>query len=1092
MYAAFVKLLNMSAAASILIAAIVLLRLLLPKIPKKYICILWAFAALRLVCPFSISSAASAYNYIGNQTESTGQVEYIHYNGKSEKPQAEITVSSAVPPSELTPSEAPPKATDVYLPTVVGLWAAGVAVLLAYAAISYYRVWQQVQESILLEKNIFLCDHIPTPFILGVLRPKIYLPSHLDEAQQRSVIAHERAHLARLDHLWKPLGYTILCVHWFNPLVWLAYSLLCRDIEMACDEKVIAKMNPAQKREYSTVLLTCSIPRKTITACPLAFGEVSVKQRIRGILNYKKPSFWIVAASIVLCAVLAVGFLSNPLRTEDYLRFERAERGVFQSDSFQFQMQTGKNVHGPIIYAELWVNGDLMERKQCAISDSTKSLSVTMAAIEEGNTALFYQVLVDSNPYRADLNEIFSMPDNAYLLETCQWHGAKDIPLTPGKEVLLSAAIFGIGSRDFFLFEFDNENYEEAAARLQNQDCVVLVRAVFEEIVPSNPTYDAYWEALRQAGMIHTENEEELFFEPVSAETLGDVTQEELDRWNGITYQSAELLEDGSAVYKMNRVQYEQALTETAERLESICQNMPKSASFERELRSMTHNSDFTEFTVTLKNGTEIAFNADELDDYIRLFARRYSLYTTGSMERSINIRYQDAFGNPAQLPVPNYRLRIGSAGVQSITVYYNGSLYSYYNMFEMDYAVGSTKTLHWLNRAENLANVQILAKDANEQVLWRHSFTGNETFPWMENGWVIERNPAVQSSSLNMREILSDFLSPVRVEYQDYTVIDKISAGEQMTLEELLSADGWKEEPIPENVTGPGFVYRGFLIGAADGSTLVVRYDSDNFCVFDRNGNCIGCYKGVYTGEQMVDMLTNWASWASSVNSSGFVSDTRLTQTAPQDKFYLLMRPTTALNIDGMGALVPENQEEWISAWNTVLNNPDGSSREGSADSYYGIFLSYQDVNLELHRDESGFFLCRLGGDEVYSPQAAQPLLRLLEPILQEYRYRTVKPSELHNISSAALVLDGMQYSIMQGDPRLAQLEAILTAGTPTYMTRCWFTSLLTVTLSSGEVKTISVATDDCGVYLSDGVCYEFSGDNRELYSLFGIDWQA
>lgn len=317
MYAGFVRLLNMSAVGTILIAVVIVLRVFLRKTPKKYICLLWAIVALRLVCPVSISSAVSAFNYIGgytsNSTAETGQIEYIHYNGKPEKPQAEV-YSYASTGEHTDGPTVKVQTSAVYLLSVMEIWAIGAGAMLIYAVCSYAQLHRRVAESMRLGRNIYVCDRIPTPFILGIAKPKIYLPSELNPDQRRSVVAHERAHIARLDHWWKPLGYAILCVHWFNPLVWVAYGLMCRDIEMACDEKVIRNMTPAEKKEYATVLLSCSLPGKFITASPLAFGETSVKQRIRGISRYRKPSFWAAMAAIIVCICVGVGFLTNPKR----------------------------------------------------------------------------------------------------------------------------------------------------------------------------------------------------------------------------------------------------------------------------------------------------------------------------------------------------------------------------------------------------------------------------------------------------------------------------------------------------------------------------------------------------------------------------------------------------------------------------------------------------------------------------------------------------------------------------------------------------------------------------------------------------------
>ena len=192
------------------------------------------------------------------------------------------------------------------------VWLIGLGAMLLYALVSYLRLRRRVSVSLPIQDHIYLCDAISSPFILGVVKPHIYLPSGLDEVQRQNVLSHERAHLTRRDHWWKPLGFALLAVYWFNPVLWLAYTLLCRDIELACDERVIRTMDESAVKTYSTVLLACSMPRKAVITCPLAFGEVGVKERVRNALHYKKPAFWVVAASVAVCVVVAVCFLTDP------------------------------------------------------------------------------------------------------------------------------------------------------------------------------------------------------------------------------------------------------------------------------------------------------------------------------------------------------------------------------------------------------------------------------------------------------------------------------------------------------------------------------------------------------------------------------------------------------------------------------------------------------------------------------------------------------------------------------------------------------------------------------------------------------------
>ena len=202
---------------------------------------------------------------------------------------------------------------QIWIPVLAGIWLFGIVALFLYSAVSYCRLRRKVCEAVILRDNIYQSENVCSPFVLGIIRPKIYLPYHMDSREVGHVIAHEQTHIRRKDHWWKPLGFLLLTIHWFNPLMWLSYVLLCRDIELACDEKVIGKMGNAQRADYTQALVACSVDRRLIAACTLAFGEIGVKERVKSVMNYKKPAFWIVLASVIVCAVIAVCFLTNPI-----------------------------------------------------------------------------------------------------------------------------------------------------------------------------------------------------------------------------------------------------------------------------------------------------------------------------------------------------------------------------------------------------------------------------------------------------------------------------------------------------------------------------------------------------------------------------------------------------------------------------------------------------------------------------------------------------------------------------------------------------------------------------------------------------------
>ena len=312
----FLKLLNLSISASWLVLVVLALRLVLKRAPKWVNVLLWGMVALRLMLPFSIESALSLI-----PSAETVSPEVVQFDPAPTITSGVEFIDNAVNPSLSESFAAAPLASvnPLYVWTDLAgwVWLIGLAAMLAYALVSYLRLRRRVSASIPLRENIYVCDEVPSPFILGIVRPRIYLPSALDEAQRGSVLSHERAHLARHDHWWKPLGFALLAVYWFNPLLWLAYTLLCRDIELACDERVLRGMDAGQVKDYSSALLACSVPRRMLAACPLAFGEVGVGARVKNALRYKKPAFWVVAVSVVVCAVVAVCFLTDPRTDTD-------------------------------------------------------------------------------------------------------------------------------------------------------------------------------------------------------------------------------------------------------------------------------------------------------------------------------------------------------------------------------------------------------------------------------------------------------------------------------------------------------------------------------------------------------------------------------------------------------------------------------------------------------------------------------------------------------------------------------------------------------------------------------------------------------
>ena len=410
----FVGSLNLAVAASWLIVVLLLLRPLLKRLaPKWVLCALWALVAVRLVCPVALQSDLSVYRLAGDAVQSSGQVTYFQDTGfcgdvryrpvtllpgvSAETPSTpDSTVPDATTAADAIPQpQTPARSVDMNLPSI--LWAVGIYVMLMLALAGYLSLREDVAASIPLEGNVYLCDSIKSPFILGMFRPRIYLTSGMDEAARVCVLRHERAHLRRGDHLWKPLGFLLLAVYWYNPLVWAAYILFCRDMELACDERVIRDMAAEERAAYSQALLDCSRGRHWVAACPLAFGEVGVKTRVKAVLWYKKPAFWAVLAAVVVCAVVAVCFLTNPKGTENEesdqspASYQNVALVAYQTDTVTLTGYAGdvETTSGSTL-GKLLSNADWIFLREGRADDGTDEDYTILAQVNDDTALRFY------------------------------------------------------------------------------------------------------------------------------------------------------------------------------------------------------------------------------------------------------------------------------------------------------------------------------------------------------------------------------------------------------------------------------------------------------------------------------------------------------------------------------------------------------------------------------------------------------------------------------------------------------------------------------------------------------------------------------
>lgn len=327
----FSNLLNASISASWLILAVIVLRIILKKAPKWVNVALWGIVALRLLMPFSIESA---FSLIPSAETVSSQVLQAGPVVGQQSAYLEIVTNPSYGNPVTVDLDSSISSFQIDLMKWTFLWLLGVLVMLIYTAISYLSLRRKLRTAVILRDNIYQSEHVDSPFVLGILKPKIYLPYAMDGQNLHYVVGHEQAHIRRKDHWWKPLGFLLLTIHWFNPLMWVAYILLCRDIELACDEKVIAELGNEQRADYTQALVACAVNRRMIAACPLAFGEVGVKERIKSVMNYKKPAFWVIVLAVTVCVIISVCFLTNP----NGFHFNEAANTIASANHFDMRI----------------------------------------------------------------------------------------------------------------------------------------------------------------------------------------------------------------------------------------------------------------------------------------------------------------------------------------------------------------------------------------------------------------------------------------------------------------------------------------------------------------------------------------------------------------------------------------------------------------------------------------------------------------------------------------------------------------------------------------------------------------------------------
>ncbi len=412
----FFEVLNRSIAAGWLILAVLVLRLLLKKAPKWVHVVLWGLVAVRLCCPFSLESAVSLI-----PSRHTVSPEMLL------EPSPQIHSGSAYINGIINPmlegSNIPAPGASINPLQITfafyeAIWVLGMGLMGLYTLVSYWALRRRVRTAVRLRENRFQSENVPSPFVLGLVKPRIYLPYGIDERDLSHIIAHEEAHIRRRDHWWKPLGFLLLTIHWFNPLMWLAYALLCRDIELACDERVIRELGMEARADYSQALLKCSIRRRSIAACPLAFGEVGVKERIKSVLSYRKPTFWLILAAVAVCIGVGVCFLTDPPDiTGDeslyYYGFVTTQTKVCEDSILTVACDDGQELEFycpahlislPMQHQRVWVRA----QKEASGQLTASKVSITTNRWADNLSDAICGAIVDCNWHGADLDKFHS------------------------------------------------------------------------------------------------------------------------------------------------------------------------------------------------------------------------------------------------------------------------------------------------------------------------------------------------------------------------------------------------------------------------------------------------------------------------------------------------------------------------------------------------------------------------------------------------------------------------------------------------------------------------------------------------------------
>lgn len=487
----YMQVLDMSKTASIVILVVVLARLLLKKAPKVFSYALWAVVLFRLLCPVTFEAPVSIVPEMNSVSQGyTLSEESISVFGAGEAAYQAVgdALNGGLGIQHIRTTEKTETGMTKYVTTdwwsvwiLFGqyVWVAGITAMLIYSAVSYLKLRKKLSVVVPLRDNIFIADDIKSPFVVGLFRPKIYLPCNLGDKEQEYIILHEQHHIKRLDHVMKALAFLALAIHWFNPLVWVAFVLASKDMEMSCDEAVIRKVDGDVRADYSASLLTLATGRRIIAGTPLAFGEGDTKGRINNLSKWKKPAVWVVLIAVVACAVLAVTVLTNPITMGDHFVLTNTDSPA-NTNKLSYDIQLGNKAMSGQIYVEQWIDGACVKSAPVVMTQYVDSIEITMRDRREDGTSVGTDIQIETNQYGGSLLTYFEHPENFNVIGWgFKGYGLKEKnKLTSSEEVILAAKVFDNGSG---IRAYDCKTLVNEPERIKEAAYMIVVRAVFSE-----------------------------------------------------------------------------------------------------------------------------------------------------------------------------------------------------------------------------------------------------------------------------------------------------------------------------------------------------------------------------------------------------------------------------------------------------------------------------------------------------------------------------------------------------------------------------------------------------------------------------------